>query len=258
MSLKEMSDTFDVLVASYLRNTEFGIQEPLSFDEYEKSVFLTKAQLQLVIGLYNGSYNGQSFETSEEIRRYLAPLVSQFEKDKTWDTANKISNDNYAFKLKEDVMFIIFESVDWDNKYTGCIPYKNIQVQPITHDEYHKVKDNPFRGANNHRVLRLDIDYNGETRPDTADTYFKDIQFVELVSKYPIAIYRYRYIRKPSPILLGDFSNEGVEISHRTYPITSSRDIEGSYIDSSLHERLVELAVQLALQSRNININKQG
>lgn len=47
MTIKEFSDAFDVLLASYNHKTEFGDQTSyadVTLDEYEKSVFLTQAQ----------------------------------------------------------------------------------------------------------------------------------------------------------------------------------------------------------------------
>jgi hypothetical protein len=51
-------------------------------DEYEKSLFLTQAQEEIVINLYNGKNPyGDSFESTEELRRYLDELV----KTKSYD-----------------------------------------------------------------------------------------------------------------------------------------------------------------------------
>ena len=76
MSTEEFSNEFDVLVQSFTQNVKFGNTDSIAFTEYEKSVFLTKAQEQIVIELYNGKnpYN-DSFEKTEEIRRYLNFLV---------------------------------------------------------------------------------------------------------------------------------------------------------------------------------------
>ena len=57
MAREEFSNGFDVLVNSYKRFKDFDKQELLDsieFNEYEKSLFLTKAQEELVISLYNG------------------------------------------------------------------------------------------------------------------------------------------------------------------------------------------------------------
>ena len=81
MNNSELSNQFDTLVSSYRRFRDFDNREPLDtleFDEYEKSLCLTKAQEQLVLGLYNGKNpDGESFESIEELRRYLAPLIKE-------------------------------------------------------------------------------------------------------------------------------------------------------------------------------------
>jgi len=78
MTIQDFSDGFDTLVNSYNRRQNFGEQDSLSFDEYEKSQFLTKAQEELVIAWYSGrnSY-GEGFESTEEARRYLSTLVRE-------------------------------------------------------------------------------------------------------------------------------------------------------------------------------------
>ena len=54
MTLEEFSDEFDVLLQAYNTNPQFGMTDPLSFSEYEKSVFLTQSQEEIVKELYNG------------------------------------------------------------------------------------------------------------------------------------------------------------------------------------------------------------
>ena len=116
MTLEEFSDRFDVMVNSYSVKSIAG---DLTFDEYEKSVFLSKAQDDMIISLYNGK-NGyaDSYESSEEIRRYLANFVVS-----TYKTPITNSNDiplgvgstSKFFTLPEDVWFIVYESVNVDN-----------------------------------------------------------------------------------------------------------------------------------------------
>ena len=92
-------------------------------------------------------------------------------------------------------------------------------MYPTTQDEFHKIKNNPFRGPNGNRVLRLDIQNNA----------------VELVSKTPVKNYFVRYLRKPKPIVLvdldGDLSIHGVQ------SVTSSE------LNPLLHEKIVKYAV---------------
>ena len=71
MTTKEISVEFDILY----NNISSGAAPNLN--EYEKSVFLTKAQRELVQMYYSGKnahYN--SFESDEEVRRYLDTLIT--------------------------------------------------------------------------------------------------------------------------------------------------------------------------------------
>ena len=79
MSTRELSEKFDTLVSSYssiYKNVPTGL---LEFDEYEKSIFLTNAQKDIILEVYNGRSNtGLSFEKTEEARRYLEALVKTY------------------------------------------------------------------------------------------------------------------------------------------------------------------------------------
>ena len=75
MTTQEFSEQFDTLYNQQYYMM-FSVQNPLALDEYEKSVFLTEAQRQIVLALYGGKPNSPlSFERTEEIRRYLGSLV---------------------------------------------------------------------------------------------------------------------------------------------------------------------------------------
>ena len=79
MTVTEFSNEFEVIIDSYRRFKNFDDKQnldSLDFNEYEKSVFLTRAQEDIVISLYNGlNLTQESFEGSEEIRRYLDTLI---------------------------------------------------------------------------------------------------------------------------------------------------------------------------------------
>ena len=73
MTLQEFNTNFDLLYNNIASNQAPGL------DEYEKSVFLTKAQEELVISLYDGrNSSGESFENTEEARRSLSSLVKTY------------------------------------------------------------------------------------------------------------------------------------------------------------------------------------
>lgn len=223
MTNEEFSNEFDTLVNS--NSTFSSTLTPLEFDEYEKSVFLTKAQESVVIALYKGTLTGDSFEKTEELRRYLDSLV------KTYSTSEQVvgkvlTSNSYLFNLPKDTWFITYEGVESKDKRLGCAKGSIMEVVPVTQDELHKTLRNPFRMPNERRVLRLDTEGNT----------------VELISVYSIDKYWIRYLSKPDPIILIDLP-EGITIN-------KEREATECKLNPAIHRVILEMAVSLALKSR--------
>lgn len=248
MGIQEFSDEFDVLVASYAHKNLFGeesSQLDLNFDEYEKSVFLTQAQEAAVKNIYSSKTTDDAFEYSEADRRQIESLVvtkiydnskedydilATIVKDKEKNTTEY--KDKYihtVYELPSNCWYIVYEQVTLGGDDT-CINDKIVDVVPVTHDIYHRTVNNPFRGPNTRKVLRLD---KGETK-------------VELVSKYDVSQYLIRYLKRPEPIILVNL--DGVSINNQIQAQTCK-------LSDSLHRTILEIAVQIAIKSRLGNSN---
>ena len=114
MTTLEFSNEFDTLVNAYynLNKLSEGIIN-LNFNEYEKSIFLTKAQEDMILEFYNNKNPFRdSFEKTEEIRRYLS-ILSKTEKitiPEVIDNTSLTEGNSYFYKLPEDLWFITMES----------------------------------------------------------------------------------------------------------------------------------------------------
>lgn len=235
MTVQEFSSGFDTLLNSYSTAQQFGEQtsgREVVLDEYEKSLFLTQAQLDIVISFYNGKNStGESFESSEEFRRYLDALI----KTKEYTEEDKldikgISSKSTLFTLPDDLAFITMEQIEYNDEKLDC-PSNNIaSVYPVTQDEYNRVKNNPFRGPTVYKALRMDYGTN----------------IVEIISVYNIGVYTLKYLSKPEPIILEDLP-DGLTIN-------GISEVTECKLNEVLHDKILERAVQLALQSRNITI----
>lgn len=229
MTNEEFSNEFDILINAYSKKPNFGEDSILlEFNEYEKSVFLTKAQEEILLSYYNGLNNQyKSFEETEELRRYFSSLVKTYTTNTKLQIVDKISNNSQCFDLPDDLWFIIYEQVKLDQDEVNCLENETSVVTPITHDEFYRTYRNPFRTCNKRRVLKLDNE-----------------GYSELISKYNITEYLIRYISKPTPIILVDL------------PDNLSIDNISNYTECSLHPKLhriiLDKAIQLALQSKNI------
>ena len=228
MNVQEFSNTFDTLLQPYITkdinsiNNSYGNQNNLAFDEYEKSVFLTKAQEQIVLELY------QELEQSEEVRKYLSNLIKTDNYVPVGEQDETLINDNfksYKVEISNDILFMIYEQCTLSDE-NNCINNKVVSVVPTIHDDLDKVLKNPFKSPNSRKVIRLDFDNK-----------------IELISKYNISNYKVRYLKKPNPIIL-------VALEDNLSINNGDTKVSNGETNPILHERIVQRAVQLAVQSK--------
>ena len=233
MTIEEFSNEFDVLLNSYAANNPFSIGQGLTqLDEYEKSVLLTEAQESIVRDLYNGKLTGEGFESTEEQRRNLDSLINTLELTSKDISKPKMSDNSKFFQLPPDVWFITYESVLLSDESLGCKNNTRADVIPIRQDEYHNIKNNPFRGPSDKRVIRIDTGSS----------------VIELISKYTIQSYFIKYLSKPKPIILQDITDENLSINGETKRM-------GCELNTVLHRTILERAVALAIKrlpSKNV------
>ena len=151
---------------------------------------------------------------------------------KQYSTSSKeeggLSKDSYIFTLPDDLWFIVYEEVGVSDSKLGCNTDRTLLVVPTTHDEYNKVRNNPFRGQGKRRAIRLDLTDNK----------------VEIISTYNVVQYLIRYIAKPSPIIVVDLP-ESLSING------ISKKTECS-LSPAIHRAILDRAVKLALASKGI------
>lgn len=222
MNREEFSDQFDILLNSYNGSAHTDIR----LDEYEKSLFLTDSQEAEVLSLYTGkNLNGESFEETEQLRRYLAPLIAEKELVSTAKgSIVGVKEDSKIFTLPSDLWFITYEAVNLEKD--ACDNLSPMEVYPTKQDEYHKIKKNPFRGANDRRALRLDLSGGN----------------VEIICKYTIDKYYVRYLRKLNPIILVPLP-DNLSIRGESQPM----DCE---LHEAFHQRILERAVAMAIRAK--------
>lgn len=235
MNVDQFSAQFDVLIDSYRRFKDFDRKDAvdsLDFNEFDKSLFLTDAQEDLVRDYYMGKTK-ESFEETEETRRALAELVIQKEITVSELSSPKLTKHSYIFDLPKGLWYIIYEGAILDLEGSdACEEALNgigegTIVVPTRHDELHSLLRNPFRGPKGNRVLRLD----------------KSDNQVELISTtHPVAKYVIRYIEQPSPIILIDLPEE--------LNIRGSNTATECQLPTQLHQVILERAVANAVRSK--------
>ena len=222
MDVQELSNLFDTLLQPYITKDVSGEQNTLAFDEYEKSIFLTKAQEQIVLELY------QELEQSEENRKYLSNLIKTGNYVPVGEQDETLINNtfkSYKVEIEDSVLFMIYEQCTLSDE-NNCINNRIVSVVPTIHDDLDKVLKNPFKSPNSRKVIRLDFDNK-----------------IELISKYNISNYKVRYLKKPNPIIL-------VALEDNLSINNGDTKVSNGETNPILHERIVQRAVQLAVQSK--------
>ena len=234
MTVEEFDIRFDILYNNLASNAAPAL------NAYEKSVFLSQAQRDIIIELYNGrNVSGISFESTEEARAYLRNL----NRIKTIDTF-QVDEESYTDCLKHviplytenekkefsEVLFITKEEVRFKILDDMCLKSKIPIVTPVKQDCLLKILKNPFKKPSDNTVLRVDdADSGGST--------------ISIYSKYPIKNYRLYYVKIPSPIILGGIDSglyiDGVSCG-------TAKDCE---LHTILHTSILERAVALAKQA---------
>ena len=137
MTCQEFYQEFQILYNNIMSNQSPGL------DEYEVSVFLTRAQEEFIRGYYNGTLS-KSFEETEEIRKYLNSLVKTASCSELTTYSNSaITTKSKFFNLPSDCWFTTFEEVELSGvNYCNGI-YS--EVVPVLQDDLHRVMRDPFK-----------------------------------------------------------------------------------------------------------------
>lgn len=145
MTTQEFSNEFEVLYNNIMSNQAPGL------DEYEKSVFLTKAQEELVRDYFNSRNvkNAQGFDDSQKRQYDFSTLLSSAE---LYDCADNIralaafrlitfnpifDNRSRVYLAPSDLFLAINESIEDSAK-------RRYSVLPISYDEYNRLMSKPY------------------------------------------------------------------------------------------------------------------
>lgn len=226
MTLNEINSEFDILY----NNVSSGAAPNLN--EYEKSLFLTRAQSELIRMYYNGKnshYN--SFESDEEVRRYLDTLITVHNENLS-NYQSYGSFKDYVVSKPDNLLYVIRETAQ--NASEGCLNGSVMSVIPITHESLNNVLNDPFKRPNKRKVIRYDSSTSGQ------------VEF-HILSENLLSKYNVTYLRTPRPIILTDLNMFGTDTNgNPEYTIDNSYAPSTPEIPEVLQHKVISRAVELA------------
>ena len=220
MSVEEMDNMFDVLYNNITSNQAPGL------NAYEKSVFLTKGQDEILKNYFNPKSKGNNVQegfdgsAKRQVDFSMLTSVSTISSGFSSPLFDNRSNSK-CISLPEKLMIAINETVT----VTRGENTELLQVVPIKFDEYFRLMSKPYKRPLKYQAWRL-------INSDTANKADIVVGPKDVITKYVI-----RYIRRPNPIIVSDL--DGLTIEGKN----SSSKCE---LDPILHEEILQRAVELA------------
>lgn len=236
MTVAEMSKEFDVGYDNLTNNEGRG------FSKWEKSIFLTQAQENLV-----DKYK-PFIDTNEENAINLSELKEFVELTPDHGAEPRFTipdtSTSYLFQLPVNYFYTLHERADiifTDTIRIICFPtgLKGVWVKAITEDYFNSNIDNPFKKPYERLIWR--IMYRRATV--TSEIGTSNMKRVELIGDGDTNITNYSlsYIRRPNPIIIEN--------------LTTGRTVRGLAVltecelDPSIHFEIVQEAIRIAAKA---------
>lgn len=243
MTCEEFSNTFDTLLNSYNIQADFGEgsskQGAIVLDEYEKSVFLTQAQDIIVKSYFDRSLNsqGQGFDDSTRRQIDFSSLIKVEEGKVHTATERKYDERSTLYDLNKDILLMLNEKLIVTTNVNGKSVNKSYVIVPINYKEYDREMSKSYGQPLKKQAWRLF--QNNSTGYDIIS---------EIIPRYgsipdgSTCKYIYRYVKRPTPIILVDLPNE-LSIEGETVKKTCS-------LNPILHMDILNKAYELAIRTR--------
>lgn len=232
MTTAEFSNQFDIFYNSIATNNAPSI------DMFEKSVYLTRAQLEIVKNYFNplGNKYQKGFEQSSKRRNDLNELIRNYKGTIKVTSDQGISDNSVFFRIPNNT-FIILQEKALVLDSTSCNNGSYVKVIPKTHDEFNTQEENPFKKPDKNNIWRMD--YYAQTGNN---------KNIELISIYNLNEYKMRYIVYPEPIIL---TNLLTAFPSETLTIDGISSEQTCKLSESIHIEILNRAVELATADYN-------
>ena len=262
MNVREFSDRFDVQYNNITSNQAPGL------DEYEKSVFLTKAQSEIVKNYFNPKANPKQdgFDDSPKRQADFATIIESTELSVV-EGIDKFDQRAISYALPTDLFIALNEQL-----MDGRIP---ITIMPLSYSDYNRLMSKPYKYPVKYNAWRLitkqkptlsttivnniDVqDIDNVTVPaqeqNISNIIAEDgnITIAEVIGRFYTnnpPRYRIRYVKKLKPIILVDLRNDiynDLTLEGETGPLNCQ-------LPEELHEEILQRAVELAKAAWSVN-----
>lgn len=254
MTDQEFIYQFDILYNNISNNHAPGISD------YEKSVFATKAQKEIVREYFSGKnkyqsgFDGADFSLSSAIKQTdFSNIIRTIEVSPSDDTLTKIDNRSILFSIdtKEAKVLIPIQKSLRVTTESGT---RDLQIVPINFVQYQQLITNPYPYPHKNQAWEL---INSATDIDTINI---EVIVGEAYNKANIKYYL-RFVKEPYPIILtnledGLYKQWNTSIEGKTKPLYSSGEYSKTKLAGSreicelsplVQDQILQRTVELAI-----------
>lgn len=236
MTNLELSNEFDVLYNNITSNQAPGL------DEYEKSVFLTKAQDEIVKSYFNPRLNKsqEGFDGNEKRQIDFSMIVKTdtYYREVSEDASFDNKPETRRIEIASDIMMFINEFADVIRRGKDV----RLTVIPLDYREYSRLMSKPFKRPLHYQAWRLIDNFDSKN-------------YVEIIvgpgdefMKYSI-----RYVKRPRAIILSRLDGVTLDGYYGLDEDGMPTKVEENAVsgipcelDPILHPEILQRAVELA------------
>jgi len=224
MTVEEISDIIDTRLGTF----DIGI----SVDEYEKSLYLTRAQNSIYDSLI------KMFEINGDLSKDLEPFIAESIITIPLVRTPSIIANSIFFPLPATSRKVVAETAVLSHPTDLLLDGKLVKVIHVKLAEVSRKINSPFRIPNYEEIWRI------VTSEETISTVVTPIAELVPPSGAGISSYTIKYIAKVTPIVLED--------------LPTGLDIEGvsletnSKFNTEILNKIIDLAIGLILQDKSV------
>ena len=226
----EFSNEFDVLYNNITSNQAPGL------DEYEKSVFLTKAQDEIVKAYFNPKTNKvqEGFDGNEKRQIDFSMITCSYSSTTFSQSFFDNRPNTKSIDVPDDILMYVNEyaTVQRDNTET------RLTIIPISYTEYTRLMSKPYKRPLKNQAWRLLDHTNGSRRAEII------VGPNDTIQEYVV-----RYIKKPRAIRLVTF-DDGVTLG-------GDNVMQSCELDPILFPEIIQRACELAKASYSGDLSSQ-
>lgn len=228
MNTTEFSDRFDLLWNNIASNQAPGL------NEWEKSIFLTKAQEEIVKNYFTEKGNSKQDGFDDSIKRQsdfstlvdtqsytmVSPSSGTYE-----DFVILASNKAKVVSIQDEIFLILNEEVSYTANGNSVLKV----VVPISYQEYDRVMQKPYKYPPKNQVWRL------------CSGVITSNRVLEFIGVFPSGVtpsYKVRYVKRPAPIILTTLS-DGLTVNGKSA-------VSECELPDHLHDEVLQRAVEIA------------